>query len=110
MTVTYSDEFCQSTLPLPWPEQSTLLDGIKRDSTAYQFADNINTRDTETIVTDINIAFKQAVNEMQRLDSVKKTQWGRFKESGIRHLLRIPALSRLNLISGGDDNCINAYT
>jgi len=28
----------------------------------------------------------------------------------VRHLLRIPALSRLNLNSGGDDNCLNAYT
>jgi penicillin amidase len=110
MTVTYSDEFSQSSLPLPWPEQSTLLDGIKKDSTAYPFADNINTPQKETIATDINLAFKQAVGVMQQLDSAKRTAWGRFKESGIRHLLRIPALSKLNLISGGDDNCINAYT
>jgi penicillin amidase len=110
MTTTFSDEFSQSALPLPWPEQSTLLDGIKKDSTGYPFADNINTPQRETVATDINIAFKQAAAIMQQLDSAKRTEWGKFKESGIRHLLRIPALSRLNLMSGGEDNCINAYT
>jgi len=109
MTVTYSDEFSQSALPLPWPEKSTLLDGIKKDS-AYEFADNINTSAKETIATDITIAYKQAAAILQKLDSAKRTEWAKYKESGVRHLLRIPALSRLNLNSGGDDNCLNAYT
>jgi penicillin amidase len=110
MTTTYSDEFSQSTLPLPWPEVSTLLDGIIRDSTTYQFADNINTSSKETLTEDINIAFKKAAVVLQQLEADKKIEWGRFKESGIRHLLRIPALSRLNLPSGGGEDIINAYT
>jgi penicillin G amidase len=110
MTTVYADEFSQSTLPLPWPEGSTLLDGIKRDSTKYIFADNINTSDTETLATDINTAFQKASEVMQELDSAKRTEWGSFKQSGVRHLLRIPALSRLNLNSSGGEDIINAYT
>ncbi len=109
MTTTYSDEFSQSTLSLPWPEECTLLDGIKRDS-AYVFADNINTPAKETIATDVTVAFKEAVEVLEKLERENKIEWGEFKESGVRHLLRIPALSRLNLISGGGKNIINAYT
>jgi penicillin amidase len=109
MTVTYGDEFSQSIMPLPWPEASTLLDGIKKDS-AYQFADDINTTEKETIGSDIMIAYKKAVAVLRQLDSAKRTEWGKYKQSGVRHLLRIPPLSKLNLNSGGDDYCLNAYT
>ena len=110
MTTTYSDEFSQSSLPLPWPEQTTLLDGIIKDSTAYLFADNTNTSEKETTADNINIAFKKITDTLMHLDLLHKLEWGRFKESGMRHLLRIPALSKLKLPSGGGRNIINAYT
>ncbi len=109
MTVTYGDEFSQSTLSLPWPERSILLDNIIHDS-AKLFADNIYTPERETIATDINIAFKKSVAVSQELDKAGGLEWGKYKASGIRHLLRIPEFSRLNLNSGGGEGIINAYT
>ena len=36
--------------------------------------------------------------------------WGKFKDTGVRHLLKIPALSRLHLPIGGGVHIINAAT
>ncbi len=110
MKVTYSDEFAQTSLPLPWPDGSTLIDGIIKDST-YQFADNINTPEKETIQDDVTASFKQAVQMLQKLEGEGHLTWGKFKSSGVRHLLLIPAFSRLNITNaGGGDNIINAFT
>ncbi|MEP7318799.1 MAG: penicillin acylase family protein [Panacibacter sp.] len=108
MTTTYNDEFAQTSLPLTWPDESTLVDDILKDS-AYLFADDINTPEKETIADDINAAFKKAVVVLQKTEADSSMEWGKFKASGIRHLLRLPALSRLNLISGGGEHIINAY-
>ena len=108
MTEVYSDEFAQTTLPLAWPEPATLVEAIK-DSVNI-FADNINTPEKETIASNINTAFKKAVITLDSLEKQQKLAWGSYKESGVRHLLHIPALSRLNLMSGGGENIINAYT
>jgi len=46
--IVYRDEMSQTDMPLPAPENSTLLDGIIRDSVKL-FADNINTTEKENI-------------------------------------------------------------
>ena len=109
MTTVYNDEFAQTTLPLVWPDESTLVEGILKDSD-YLFADDINTSAKETIADDVNAAFKKAVAMLQKTEANSSLEWGKFKASGIRHLLRLPAFSRLNLMSGGGDHIINDYT
>jgi len=106
--VVYDDEFSQTALPLPKVEQSTLLDNIIKDSVRL-FADNINTEEKETIETDINIAFRKIVPLLNKLDHNDALDWGTYKNSGVLHLLKIPALSNLNLYSGGGETEINAY-
>jgi penicillin G amidase len=108
MATVYADEFSQSSLPLPKPENSALLDAMIRDS-ARLFADNINTAEKETIADDINAAFKKIIPAVKLLDEDDRLAWGTFKNSGIRHLLKIPALSRLSLFAGGGEGIINAY-
>lgn len=109
MTAVYQDEFSQTTLPLAWPEDATLLDNILKDSVKL-FSDNINTPQIEKITDAVKICFNKAATACATLEKENKLEWGIFKASGIRHILRIPALSRLNLYSGGGKGIINAYS
>lgn len=104
----YADELGQSDLPMPEPENSTLLDAIVRDSVKL-FADNINTPGVENIADAVYAAFKKIVPLVAQLDNDDRLVWGTYKNSGVRHLLKIPALSRLNLFAGGGEGIINAY-
>lgn len=108
MTTVYADEFKRSSLPLPWPEKSALLDGLLKDSMNYIFLDNINTAQKETLQENITIAFKKIIPVLEKAENENNLVWGKFKNSGIRHLLRIPVLSRLNLVSNGGETEINA--
>jgi penicillin amidase len=107
-TELYGDEFSQTNLPLAWPESWAVLEDMQKDS-AKLFADNINTSQKENLAADVTIAFKKAVSLLQQVDQKNMLAWGKFKGSAIRHLLRVPALSRMNIIAGGGDDIINAF-
>ena len=102
MTTTYADEFAQSKLPLVWPDESSLLDGMKHDS-AFMFADDITTPSRENDSDCINKAFSKAVITLKGIEKSNHLEWTSYKSSAIRHLLRIPALSRMDLYSGGGE-------
>jgi penicillin amidase len=78
-----------------------------KDST-YKFADDIRTPAIETIKEMVQKAFTGAYADMKKLDTANKLAWGKFKDSGVRHLLKIPALGRLHLPIGGGEHIINA--
>ncbi len=107
MAEMYTDELSQSALPMPEPVQSTMLESLLKDST-YEFADNINTPQKETIKDVVTAAFKKAAKELIIVDKTGKLAWGKYKDTGIRHLLKIPAFSRLHLPAGGGTHVINA--
>jgi len=86
-----------------------MLEDMQKDSANF-FADNINTPQKEDIAMDVTNAFKKAVPFLQQLDQNNRLTWGIYKGSAIRHLLRIPALSKMNVISGGGEDIINAFT
>jgi penicillin amidase len=107
-TVIWGDEYSQNKLPMTWPEPSTLLESLLRDST-YPFADNILTKDkTESIQDNVMEAVKKAVANLQYLEHKNALTWGSFKDTRVNHLLRLPALSRLHLPIGGGTHMINA--
>jgi len=103
----YDDEFSKTTLPLMRPFESTLLEALIKDST-YSFIDNVNTPDKETIEQVITASFLKSVPDMIQAGKDDKLTWGKFKDTWARHLLRIPALSRMHLPIGGGTHCINA--
>jgi penicillin amidase len=105
--VTFKDEFAQSVLPLRWPDESTLLEGLLKDST-YKFLDNISTPGIEKIGDIILSAYKLAFKDLKIAEAENRIRWGKFKETGVRHLLKLPSLSRLHLPVGGGANIINA--
>ncbi len=103
----WGDEFAKIKGVYKWPQESTLIDNIIKDS-AFSFIDNINTPDKETINDVVTIAFQHAVPSLQQLERDDVLSWAKFKGTGIRHLLRLPALSRMNLPVGGGSHIINA--
>ncbi|WP_245975169.1 penicillin acylase family protein [Deminuibacter soli] len=107
----YRDELHlqKHSLPVTEPEASTLLEGLLKDS-AYVFADDITTPEKETVTDMVVKAFKSVAPVLQAAEEKNELVWGRFKKSRITHLLRLPALSRTGLFSGGGTNVINAFT
>ncbi len=104
----WDDEFRQNKLPMTWPDPSTLLESLLKDS-VYLFADNINTKDKlETVKDDVMLAVKKATVYLTLLDNEGKLEWAKFKDTRVNHLLRLPALSRLHLPIGGGSHMINA--
>ena len=103
----YDDEFAKYSLPLLRPFESTLLEALLKDS-AYSFIDDINTPEKETIQQVVTAAFLRAVPDLLAAGKQDKGTWGKFKDTWARHLLRLPALSRMHLNIGGGTHCINA--
>ncbi|MGN6617555.1 MAG: penicillin acylase family protein [Ilyomonas sp.] len=104
----YGDELAQSNLPLPEVEDATLAQALQKDS-LYEFADNINTAQKETMRDVITASFKKIIPVLKDAETSNRLAWGKFKDSGVRHLLKLAALSRLHLNAGGGDHVINAY-
>lgn len=104
----WRDDYQKSKLPMPWPDAPVLLENLLRDS-VYAFADNINTPDKkETIKDDAMAAIKKATAHLKELEAGNMLEWGKFKDTRVNHLLKIPALSRLHLPIGGGEHMINA--
>jgi penicillin amidase len=105
----FKDEFSKTDLPLKWPDESTLLEVLLRDS-VYKFVDDINTPGLESVNDIVLRAYKTAYKQIKTADNKQELVWGKFKDTGVRHLLKLPSLSRMHLPIGGGENIINATT
>jgi penicillin amidase len=103
----FADEFSKNMLPMQWPDDPTLLESLLRDS-SYRFTDNIDTDKKETIWDNVLSACRKACKNLRTLESANTLEWGRYKDTRVNHLLRIPSLSRLHLPIGGGENMVNA--
>ncbi|WP_207493033.1 penicillin acylase family protein [Aridibaculum aurantiacum] len=103
----WGDEFAQTKLPLRWPDEGTLLEAITRDS-SFKFIDDIRTPTVETINEKVLTAFKSAAKELKIASAKNNLAWAKYKDTGVRHLLRTSALGRLHLPIGGGEHIINA--
>ena len=103
----WSDELAIADRPIVLPQEATLVEALKRDS-AFAFVDNISTPGRETLTMVVTAAFKKAARIIEALDSQGRLDWTRYKDTGIRHLLRLEALSRFHLTTRGGDHIINA--
>lgn len=105
----FEDEFAQTQLQLRWPDEATLVEGLIKD-TAFKFVDDIRTSAVESLRDIVLVAFKKACQELKIAKDHHQLAWGKYKETGVSHLLKIPALSRLHLPIGGGEHIINATT
>lgn len=106
-SLVWRDEIYQTKMPMKWPDESTLLEGLLRDS-AFKFIDNINTPDTERLPQVVTQAFKKAVPALKDLENAGRLEWAKYKATTVRHLLRLGPLSRGHLNIGGGTHIINA--
>jgi penicillin G amidase len=106
--IVWDDELGKAGVPDTYPAASTLLEGILKDSAAYEFLDNVNTPQKETLQQDVTEAFKRAVAVCKKEESDGMLIWGKHKATHINHLARLPAFSRTEVFTGGGLNCINA--
>lgn len=91
-----------------WPDESTLVEALRKDSTSFHFTDDIRTPEIETLQFDVVKAFRMAVAELKKSDGNGNLSWAKFKDGGVRHLLKIEPFSRFHLNEGGGDHIINA--
>lgn len=105
--IIYDDEFSKTNLSVMRPYESTLLDALLKD-TAYQFIDNINTGEKETLKQVVTEAFLKSIPDLVQAGKDNRLAWGKYKDTWARHLLRLPALSRMHLPIGGGTHSINA--
>jgi penicillin G amidase len=91
-----------------WPDESTLVEALIKDSTSFHFVDDIRTPEKETLQFDVVKAFKMAVNQLKKADTDNRLSWAKYKDGGVRHLLKIEAFSRYHLNEGGGVHIINA--
>lgn len=109
MVQVFRDEFSQTDFPLKYPDESTLLEALLKD-TSYKFVDDITTKNVEGISDVVLRAYMAAFPELKKAELEHRLAWGKFKDTGVRHLLRLPGLGRLHLNIGGGANIINAAT
>lgn len=102
----WSDELNKPGIPLPWPNEATLIESLRKD-TAYKFLDDINTPGKETLKDMLAISLKNATEILKKAEANDRLEWAKYKDTQVRHLLRLPALSRLHLPVGGGRGIIN---
>lgn len=103
----WSDEIDSAGLPLPWPNETTLVESLHRDS-AYKFIDNVKTPQQETLQDVLQSSLKKATEELQVLEAGGRLEWSKYKDTKIQHLLKIAPFSRLHVNTGGGITAINS--
>jgi penicillin amidase len=103
----FNDEYVKAPKVIIRPFESTLLEGILKDS-AYKFLDNINTPQTETLGNDLMAAFKKTIITLKNAENEGKLDWDKYKATRIDHLAKLAPFSRSNLPIGGGTHNINA--
>jgi penicillin G amidase len=101
------DELGKQPGPARMPDAATLIELLKRDS-AFAFTDDVNTEEKETIDDIATKSFQKVCVMLASVEKEGRLTWSKFKDSGIRHLLRLEPLSRFHLNTGGGRNVINA--
>ncbi|MDP4211112.1 MAG: penicillin acylase family protein [Bacteroidota bacterium] len=105
--VVWNDDLEKDNLPGFYPNESTLLEGILRDS-SYEFLDDIRTPEKETLKEDVLLAFKRGAAKCRQLDSEGILLWGKMKGTVVEHLANLDPFSRLNIMNSGGKYAINA--
>ena len=104
----WDDELSIDSITLEMPLQRTTVLWLLKDS-SMRFVDNIRTPERETLSDIVLQSFKAAADSAAALDAAGTLAIGKWRGTDIRHLTRsLPALSRMNLNTGGGTHILNA--
>ncbi len=103
----FDDEFKNAPEVIMHPFESSLLEGVLKDS-AYKFLDNVETTQKETLADVVTAAFKKSVTGLKKTESEGKLEWAKFKGTHVTHLTKLAPFNRMNLPIGGGKHSINA--
>ena len=102
----YADELFVKDRNNPRPQDQTLLEKLIKD-TAYQYVDNVNTPQTETLRQMVTAALNKTATQLPKNNT--DLAWARHKGTRIQHLLQsLTPFSRINISTGGSSKIINA--
>ena len=103
----WKDEFAAANMQYPSRDRTVKLIVDEPDAAWY---DNTRTEPIETLADLARNTFKSACTELTvRLGPIGDSwKWGRFRGADIRHLLKIPEFSRMDLFVGGGRDIVNA--
>ena len=104
----FSDEFAKAPTVVMHPFESSLLEGLLKDS-AYKFLDNITTPQVETLADEVMASIKKTAVQLKKAELEGKLDWGKYKATHLTHLARVLVpFNRMDLPIGGGTHCINA--
>ena len=103
------DEFKDQEVALYTPNTYNTIYLMKTDS-AFEFFDRPSTTEKETAQDVMASAFTAAVDSLENWIEVNGDDysWYKFRNTTIRHLLRIPAFTKSEVKIGGNHNIVNA--
>jgi penicillin amidase len=103
----YKDEYAKAPKNIAYPMNITTLEALLKDS-AYKFIDNIATPAIETLPELVTAVFKSVAIDLKKIEQDKRLEWAKYKDTRVKHLLRLEPLSRLHIPIGGGEDIINA--
>jgi penicillin amidase len=91
------------------PKESTLIGALLRDS-AFNFIDDVNTKNRESLTDAVTTSFKRAARAVQELAKKHYQTWGAYKNTTLYHLLgeQLLPFARGGLQIGGGSHVVNA--
>ncbi|MFN8308681.1 MAG: penicillin acylase family protein [Chitinophagales bacterium] len=98
------DEMDDVNAPMKKPNWYRTAYFLRNDSNSI-FYDDLQTGEREDRIMLVNETFDIA---MSKLASEKQKAWGNYKATGVRHLAKLDAFSRLNIFIGGNRGIVNA--
>ena len=103
------DEFDTVSIAINKPHRFVTIDQFKSDST-FIFSDILQTPTGESTRDLMNITFKQAVDSLDNwiAENGEDYNWSKFKNTTVRHLLRLDPFSKSQVPVGGYSGIVNA--
>ncbi len=105
----WNDEYGSTDLPLTWPDRDHVVQLI-RDNPEFEWVDDINTPEKETLADLVNRSFREAIQKLNDEYGSDESgwQWGYVNDTDINHLAQIPGLGRENIFTDGGGESVNA--
>ena len=105
----FDDEYATTKAILRFPPRDRITEVLKSEPD-YEFIDDINTEQVETLNERVTYAFKKTISAIENAlgEENEKWKWGYFVNNDIDHLAAIPGFGAQNVFAGGGSESVNA--